>query len=284
MAIFAGYDDQGQKTFYGSQTSTGPAVVTMPDSGGYWNGGGFRLAAALRPNESLYVPEMDLSGTLGAGLGSPNVAAAVNLLKSNNVEGYRANIYSNADGVPTVGNGLTLVVKGSNGWTVLPSNQIKDLLRDAGLPESKYDDLPLDKLTHSASLLNAGNKDAAKNVFGSGETGGFSVTAAEADKLSAAYIESRRSGDTVARVRELENARNFLTGQALTSWLDLLFAGVYLAVMFYYSVTLTLVVLAALPVFFGASALKLLAAAGQLQESDLQNLQTLITPAEVTQP
>ena len=73
--------------------------------------------------------------------------------------------------------------------------------------------------------------------------------------LPLSYFESRRSGDTVARVRELENARNFLTGQALTSWLDLLFAGVYLAVMFYYSVTLTLVVLAALPVFFGASAL-----------------------------
>jgi len=47
----------------------------------------------------------------------------------------------------------------------------------------------------------------------------------------------------------------FLTGQALTSWLDLLFAIVYLAVMFYYSVTLTLVVIVALPVFFGASAL-----------------------------
>lgn len=73
--------------------------------------------------------------------------------------------------------------------------------------------------------------------------------------LPLAYFESRRSGDTVARVRELENARNFLTGQALTSWLDLLFAVVYLAVMFYYSPTLTLVVLAALPVFFGASAL-----------------------------
>lgn len=73
--------------------------------------------------------------------------------------------------------------------------------------------------------------------------------------LPLSYFESRRSGDTVARVRELENARNFLTGQALTSWLDLLFVGVYLAVMFYYSVTLTLVVLAALPVFFGASAL-----------------------------
>ncbi len=72
--------------------------------------------------------------------------------------------------------------------------------------------------------------------------------------LPLSYFESRRSGDTVARVRELDNARNFLTGQALTSWLDLLFAVVYIAVMFYYSVTLTLVVLAALPVFFGASA------------------------------
>lgn len=73
--------------------------------------------------------------------------------------------------------------------------------------------------------------------------------------LPLSYFESRRGGDTVARVRELDNARNFLTGQALTSWLDLLFALVYIAVMFYYSVTLTLVVLAALPVFFGASAI-----------------------------
>ncbi|TXI73770.1 MAG: type I secretion system permease/ATPase [Limnohabitans sp.] len=73
--------------------------------------------------------------------------------------------------------------------------------------------------------------------------------------LPLSYFESRRSGDTVARVRELDNARNFLTGQALTSWLDLLFALVYITIMFYYSVTLTLVVLAALPVFFGASAI-----------------------------
>jgi subfamily B ATP-binding cassette protein HlyB/CyaB len=67
------------------------------------------------------------------------------------------------------------------------------------------------------------------------------------------YFESRRSGDTVARVRELENARSFLTGQALTSWLDLFFAVVFLAVMFYYSPTLTFIVLASLPVFFCAS-------------------------------
>lgn len=73
--------------------------------------------------------------------------------------------------------------------------------------------------------------------------------------LPLSYFESRRSGDTVARVRELDNARSFLTGQALTSWLDFLFAIVYLGVMFYYSVALTMVVLAALPIFFGASAL-----------------------------
>lgn len=71
--------------------------------------------------------------------------------------------------------------------------------------------------------------------------------------LPLGYFESRRSGDTVARVRELDNARSFLTGQALTSWLDLLFAAVFLAVMFYYSATLTLIVLAALPLFFAAS-------------------------------
>ncbi|MCZ8256978.1 MAG: ABC transporter transmembrane domain-containing protein, partial [Polaromonas sp.] len=51
------------------------------------------------------------------------------------------------------------------------------------------------------------------------------------------YFEARRSGDTVARMRELENARNFMTGAALTSWLDLLFAVVFLGVMFYYSAT-----------------------------------------------
>lgn len=72
-------------------------------------------------------------------------------------------------------------------------------------------------------------------------------------RLPMSYFESRRAGDTVARVRELDNARHFLTGQALTSWIDLFFVVVYLAVMFYYSPMLTGIVLAALPVFFAAS-------------------------------
>ena len=67
--------------------------------------------------------------------------------------------------------------------------------------------------------------------------------------LPLAYFESRRVGDTVARVRELENIRNFLTGQALTSVLDLMFTVVFLAVMFYYSGWLTLIVVISLPLY-----------------------------------
>lgn len=67
--------------------------------------------------------------------------------------------------------------------------------------------------------------------------------------LPLAYFESRRVGDTIARVRELENIRGFLTGNALTSVLDLLFTVVFLAVMFWYSGWLTLIVVLSLPVY-----------------------------------
>jgi ATP-binding cassette, subfamily B, bacterial HlyB/CyaB len=41
--------------------------------------------------------------------------------------------------------------------------------------------------------------------------------------LPISYFEARRAGDSVARVRELENIRNFLTGSALTLVIDLVF-------------------------------------------------------------
>lgn len=72
-------------------------------------------------------------------------------------------------------------------------------------------------------------------------------------RLPMSYFNSRRIGDVIASMRELETARSFLTGQALTAWLDLLFAMVFLAVMFYYSPLLTVVVVCFLPIFFGAS-------------------------------
>ena len=62
-------------------------------------------------------------------------------------------------------------------------------------------------------------------------------------------VEVRRVGDTVARVRELENIRHFLTDAPLTSILDVMFIGVYLVVMFIYSTTLTFVFLGAIPIF-----------------------------------
>ncbi|MDR3564215.1 MAG: type I secretion system permease/ATPase [Negativicutes bacterium] len=67
------------------------------------------------------------------------------------------------------------------------------------------------------------------------------------------YFEIRRVGDTVARVRELENIRQFLTGSTLTVVLDLFFAIVFIIAMFFYSVTLSLITLAALPLFVGVS-------------------------------
>ncbi|OJZ17441.1 MAG: peptidase C39 [Thiobacillus sp. 65-29] len=68
--------------------------------------------------------------------------------------------------------------------------------------------------------------------------------------LPLGYFQARRVGDSVARVRELENIRAFLTGNSITVVLDVLFSVVFLGVMLYYSGWLTLVVLASLPLYF----------------------------------
>jgi subfamily B ATP-binding cassette protein HlyB/CyaB len=68
-------------------------------------------------------------------------------------------------------------------------------------------------------------------------------------RLPLSYFESRPAGQTVARVRELENIRQFLTGQGLFSALDLFFAFVFIAVLFVYSWALTLIVIASIPFY-----------------------------------
>jgi ATP-binding cassette, subfamily B, bacterial HlyB/CyaB len=72
--------------------------------------------------------------------------------------------------------------------------------------------------------------------------------------LPIAYFQVRRVGDSVARIRELENIRNFLTSSALTLVIDLFFTCVFLAVMFLYSALLSFIVLAAFPFYIGISA------------------------------
>jgi len=68
-------------------------------------------------------------------------------------------------------------------------------------------------------------------------------------RLPMSYFETRPAGQTVARVRELETIRSFLTGQGLFSAIDLFFTFVFIAVLFAYSWRLTLIVLAAIPLY-----------------------------------
>lgn len=68
-------------------------------------------------------------------------------------------------------------------------------------------------------------------------------------RLPLAYFEARRVGDTVARVRELENIRQFLTSSTVTVVIDFFFTFVFLAVMFFYSPLLTYIVLGAIPFY-----------------------------------
>ncbi len=72
--------------------------------------------------------------------------------------------------------------------------------------------------------------------------------------LPIAFFLSRPVGTIVARVRELESLRNFITSTALTVAIDLVFTVVFFAVMYYYSPRLFWVVVLTIPVYVGLSA------------------------------
>jgi subfamily B ATP-binding cassette protein HlyB/CyaB len=72
-------------------------------------------------------------------------------------------------------------------------------------------------------------------------------------KLPVSYFETRAAGQTVARVRELETIRSFITGQGLTSVIDVVFSVIFFAVMMTYSPLLTLVVLLSIPLYLGVT-------------------------------
>jgi ATP-binding cassette, subfamily B, bacterial HlyB/CyaB len=67
--------------------------------------------------------------------------------------------------------------------------------------------------------------------------------------LPLAYFENRRVGDTVARVRELETVREFLTSSAVTLVIDLAFTLIFLVIMWFYSPALFAVVLVSLVLY-----------------------------------
>jgi ATP-binding cassette, subfamily B, bacterial HlyB/CyaB len=68
-------------------------------------------------------------------------------------------------------------------------------------------------------------------------------------RLPISYFERRPTGQTVARVHEIENIRDFLTGHGISSVLDLMFTVVFIAVLFMYSQQLTLIVLLSIPCY-----------------------------------
>lgn len=68
-------------------------------------------------------------------------------------------------------------------------------------------------------------------------------------RLSLRYFEKRPVGELSQRLSELGNIRGFLTGTAITSSLDLLFATIYILIMFVYSPTLTIVALGTIPIY-----------------------------------
>ena len=68
-------------------------------------------------------------------------------------------------------------------------------------------------------------------------------------RLPMSYFETRPAGQTVARLREVETIRSFLTGSAMFSVLDLIFTIVFLAVLATYSWQLTLIVAASIPAY-----------------------------------
>lgn len=70
--------------------------------------------------------------------------------------------------------------------------------------------------------------------------------------LPVGYFADRQTGRTTARAQELQQVRTFLTGTSLTSLIDLFFTVVFLAVMAYFSLWLTLIVVAAMVVIFTA--------------------------------
>ena len=71
--------------------------------------------------------------------------------------------------------------------------------------------------------------------------------------LPLSYFEARRVGDSVARVRELERIREFLTSNAVTVVIDLFFTIVFFIVRYLYSPMLTLIVALSIPVYAAIS-------------------------------
>jgi ATP-binding cassette subfamily B protein len=74
-------------------------------------------------------------------------------------------------------------------------------------------------------------------------------------RLPLNFFEKRPVGELSARLSELENIRQFLTGTTITAVLDVIFSILYIGVMFLYSISLTFCVLLSVPVVIASTLL-----------------------------
>jgi len=74
-------------------------------------------------------------------------------------------------------------------------------------------------------------------------------------RLPLGYFSKRKVGEVSTRINELENIRSFLTGTALTAILDTIFSVIYIVIMCFYSLKLTICSLLVIPFFMGLTLL-----------------------------
>jgi ATP-binding cassette subfamily B protein len=93
-------------------------------------------------------------------------------------------------------------------------------------------------------------------------------------RLPLNYFDRRSVGEVSNRISELEKIRGFLTGTALTTILDAVFALVYIVVMLMYSWELTLLTLAVIPVLVALTLSVSPIVRSQLQKRAIANART----------
>ncbi len=93
-------------------------------------------------------------------------------------------------------------------------------------------------------------------------------------RLPLSYFDRRPVGELQTRIAELGNIRGFLTGNAITLVLDVVFSVIYVAVMLSYSGVLTAVSLAVVPLFLGLTIIASPLIRGQLRKAAEKNART----------
>ena len=63
------------------------------------------------------------------------------------------------------------------------------------------------------------------------------------------YFRAHHTGETAAKLRELDNIRNFLTGNTITTAIDVVFAIIFLIIMYLFSPIMSFVVMSAIPFY-----------------------------------